>query len=171
KVLWKPSEDVIEKANITAYSRWLEKERGMHATGYPELWAWSVRELEQFQESVWDYFRIMSSGRYSKVLDRRTMPGARWFPGSSLNYAEHIFRERDRGKTAILLKTEQEETGSVSWGELEGRTAAFAASLRSMGVSKGDRVAAYLPNTAEAVIALLACSSVGAVWSSCAPDF
>ena len=113
----------------------------------------------------------MSSERYSKVLDSRTMPGANWFPGSSINYAEHIFRERDHGKTALILKTEQEETGRVSWGELQGKTAAFADSLRSMGVGRGDRVAAYLPNTAEAVIAMLACSSVGAVWSSSAPDF
>ena len=171
RVLWEPSDEVVEEANITAYSRWLEEEKGIHARGYPELWAWSVRELEQFQESVWQYFRVMSSERYSKVLDSRTMPGAKWFPGSSINYAEHIFRERDHGKTALILKTEQEETGRVSWGELQGKTAAFADSLRSMGVGRGDRVAAYLPNTAEAVIAMLACSSVGAVWSSCAPDF
>ncbi|MGD0638804.1 MAG: acetoacetate--CoA ligase [Nitrososphaerales archaeon] len=170
-VLWVPSEEVVESANITAYGRWLETEKGVSARGYPDLWAWSVRELERFQESIWQYFGIDSSEPYSKVLDSRTMPGAKWFPGSSLNYAEHILRGRDPGKTALIIKTEQEETASVSWGELERRTAAFAASLRTMGVGRGDRVAAYLPNTSEAVVAMLACSSVGAVWSSCAPDF
>ena len=121
RVLWAPSEQVIEKANITAYSRWLEEEKGIHARGYPELWAWSVRELESSRSRSGSTSGYMASGRYSKVLDSRTMPGAKWFSGSSLNYAEHIFRERDQGKTAILLKTEQEKVGSVSWGELAGK--------------------------------------------------
>src|ERR1700722_7795058 len=99
------------------------------------------------------------------------MPGARWFPGSKLNYAEHIFRERDPGKTALITKTESEEPADISWSELERKTAAFASSLKAMGLHKGDRVGAYLPNVPETIVAFLACSSIGAIWSSCAPDF
>jgi len=171
RVLWEPSDEVVERANITAYSRWLRDEKGVGAESYTDLQAWSVRELEQFQESVWEYFRMESQGPHAKVLESRTMPGARWFPGSRLNYAEHVFRGKDPGKTALLTKEESGRIGSVTWAELERRTGSFAGSLRRLGVSRGDRVAAYLPNVAETVIALLACSSVGAIWSSCAPDF
>src|ERR1700722_1295800 len=166
KVLWEPSPEVVARANITAYARWLEKEKGVHADGFPELWSWSVQNLEEFQESVWQYFRIKSSEPYTRVLESRAMPGARWFPGSKLNYAEHIFRERDPGKTALITKTESEEPADISWSELERKTAAFASSLKAMGLHKGDRVAAYLPNVPETIVAFLACSSIGAIWSS-----
>ena len=171
RVLWEPSEDVVDGANITAYARWLEKEKGVRAHGYQELWSWSVRELERFQDSVWQYFSVKASQPYAKVLESRVMPGAKWFPGSRLNFAENVFRGRDPGRTALLAKTEGGGLRRVAWSEMTRKTASLAQSLRAMGVEKGDRVAAYLPNIPEAVIALLACSSLGAVWSSCAPDF
>jgi acetoacetyl-CoA synthetase len=171
KVLWEPTHEVVDGANITAFARWLEKEKGVSAEGYPGLWTWSVEEPGRFWESVWQFFRIDSSEPYTATLEIARMPGARWFPGSRLNYAEHIFRGRDPGKTAIISKTESDGLSRTSWGELERRTASFAESLRVMGVEKGDRVAAYLPNVPEAIVALLACSSIGAIWSSCAPDF
>ncbi len=171
KTLWKPSQATIDKANITVFSRWLERECGVRTGSYGELWRWSVDNLESFWESLSKFFGVKWSSPYTTPLESRTMPGAKWFPGGALNYAEHFFAARDPAKTAILAKTETEGLRSVSWSEVERKTAAFAESLRDMGVEKGDRVAAYLPNVPEAVIALLACSSIGAVWSSCAPDF
>jgi acetoacetyl-CoA synthetase len=171
KILWEPTAETIEKANITVYSRWLEGQVDIVPTTYPELWRWSVEELEDFWESVWRYFGLRSSTPHTTALESRTMPGARWFPGSSVNYAEHIFAGRDSGKTAIIWKTEQSEPASVTWQELQRKVGAFAESLTAMGIGKGDRVAAYLPNVPETVISFLACASIGAVWSSCAPDF
>ncbi len=171
KVLWEPTSDGIDKANITRYSRWLEAELDIGPTPYPELWRWSVEELEEFWDSVWRYFKVKSAEPHSAVLERRVMPGASWFPGAKLNYAEHVLSGRDPGKTAILTKTEGDELGALSWDEVGKKTAAFAESLRGLGVRKGDRVAAYLPNVPETVMSMLACASIGAVWSSCAPDF
>src|SRR5208282_5621076 len=171
KVLWTPSSEIVEKANITEYARWLEVEKLVSPRLYEGLWSWSVANLEAFWESVWDYYRVSSSARFTRVLESRSMPGARWFRGAKLNYAEHTFRGRDPSGTAIISKTESSDVKSTTWGELESRTGAFAETLRRLGVRSGDRVAAYLPNTAEAVIAMLATASIGAVWSSCAPDF
>ncbi|MGA2666343.1 MAG: acetoacetate--CoA ligase [Nitrososphaerales archaeon] len=160
KTLWEPSQETVDRANMTSYARWLESERGVVPVGYPELWAWSTAHLEEFWESIADYFGVALSDRSGPVLESRTMPGARWFPAASLNYAEQTFRGRDPSGTAILTKTEAGGIGRVAWGDLERRTAAFAASLRGMGIGRGDRVAAYLPNGAEAVEAFLACASI-----------
>src|SRR4029453_1573471 len=133
----------------------------------------SVTDLEGFWATVWEYCGIRASKPYERVLRKREMPGAEWFPGAELNYAEHILRhaaDRPEGP-AILHQSEVRPLGEVSWAELQEKTAALAAGLREMGVGRGDRVAAYLPNVPEAVIALLACASIGAVWSSCSPDF
>jgi acetoacetyl-CoA synthetase len=140
-------------------------------TSYADLWRWSVEELEDFWESVWSYFGVRPGSRFSAVLEDKAMPGARWFPGSSLNYAEHIFGGRDPAKTAIISKTEQSGPAELTWGELESKVGAFARSLKGLGVERGERVSAYLPNVPETVISFLACASIGAVWSSCAPDF
>jgi acetoacetyl-CoA synthetase len=171
KTLWEPSGEVVETANITDFGRWLAEKKGVRAQGYPDLWSWSVAELEQFQESVWQYFRVAASEPYTKVLESRRMPGALWFPGSKLNFAQHVFRDRDPSKIAMLARTETGAARDVSWSELERKTGAMESSLKEMGVRPGDRVAAYLPNTPEAVISMLACASLGAIWSSCAPDF
>jgi len=171
KILWEPTAETIDKANITAYSRWLEGTVDIQATTYPELWRWSVEELEDFWESLWTYFGVRSGTPHSTALVSRKMPGAQWFPGSTLNYAEHIFAGRDPAKTALISKTEQTEPSTMTWEELQRKVGALSESLRSLGVGNGDRVAAYLPNVPETVVSLLACASIGAVWSSCAPDF
>ena len=161
----------MRKANVTGYMAWLAENAGVEARKYEDLWTWSVTDIEDFWESIWRFFNVRSSAPYQAILDSRKMPGARWFRGARLNYAEHVFRERDPSSPAVVSKVEEGPLRETSWGELEGAAGALEASLEEMGVAKGDRVAAYLPNIPEAIVALLACSSVGAVWSSCAPDF
>ena len=130
-----------------------------------------MAELEEFWGSIWDFFDVRSSGPYERVLAERTMPGARWFEGAELNYAEHVFRDRDPATLAVQHASELRELASSRWGELERQVAAAAAGLRALGVERGDRVVAYVPNTPEALVAFLATASIGAVWSSCSPDF
>jgi acetoacetyl-CoA synthetase len=171
--LWEPSEDFKQNARISEYMAWLKSEKGLTFEDYSGLWQWSVTDLEDFWASVWEYCGVEASKPYERVLGNREMPGAEWFTGAELNYAWHVLKHAE-GRTddpAIMHKSEVRPLGEVSWGELHDRTAALAAGLRAMGVERGDRVAAYLPNVPEAVIALLACASIGAVWSSCSPDF
>jgi acetoacetyl-CoA synthetase len=151
--------------------RWLEAERGLRFDGYEELWRWSVDDLEGFWGSIWDFFNVQADGDRSRVLASRGMPGAKWFPDTSLNYAEHVFAGKDDAETAILHASELRDLTELSWGELRAQVAALAAGLRGLGVQRGDRVVAYLPNIPEAIVAFLATASVGAVWSSCSPDF
>jgi acetoacetyl-CoA synthetase len=169
--LWEPSAERVERATMTRYMRWLERERGLSLGSYEELWNWSVQELEDFWASIWDFFEVRSSGSFERVVSDRTMPGTRWFEGAELNYAEHVFRDRDARAIAVQHASELRDLDALSWGELEGRVAAAAAGLRALGVERGDRVVAYLPNTPEALIAFLATAATGAVWSSCSPDF
>jgi acetoacetyl-CoA synthetase len=170
-LLWEPSEGFKEKARISHYMKWLEDEKDLSFEDYAELWEWSVTDLEGFWASIWEYCGVKASKPYERVLARREMPGTEWFPGTELNYAEHFFRNAPSDEPAILHQSEIRPLGQMSWRELRERTAALAAGLKSMGVERGDRVVAYLPNIPEAIIALLACSSIGAVWSSCSPDF
>jgi acetoacetyl-CoA synthetase len=172
ELLWKPSAVAIERSRITAFMRWLEAERGLGPfAGYAELYRWSVEDLDGFWQAIWDYFEVQADGDPEPVLSSREMPRAHWFPNVSLNYAERAFAGRDPAQTAILHASELRGLESVSWGELGQRVAALAAGLAAMGVGRGDRVVAYLPNLAEATIAFLATASIGAVWSSCSPDF
>jgi acetoacetyl-CoA synthetase len=167
KLLWEPGPGFVRRTNMHAYMKWLEK-RGQRFEGYEELWRWSVEDLEGFWGSVWKYFELAEADY--PVLAERKMPGARWFEGSELNFAERVFK-RPRDGAALIAKAEKRGERTVTWQELERRVGAFASSLRGMGVGPGDRVAAYLPNSPEAVVAFLACASVGAVWSCCSPDF
>jgi acetoacetyl-CoA synthetase len=171
--LWEPSDERRERATITRYARWLRDERGaeIDPDDYNALWQWSVDELEAFWASIWDFFEVEASQPYDTVLSDSSMPGAEWFPGARLNYAQHMFRGKDADEVAIRHASELRELDEWTWGELRARTAAIAAGLRSLGVEPGDRVVAYLPNIAEAVAAFLACASIGATWSSCSPDF
>ena len=168
--LWEPSAERIERSNMTRYMRWLERERGLAFGSYAELWEWSVEAVEDFWASIWDFFEVRSTP-YERVLAERVMPGARWFEGAELNYAEHVFRDRDPDSLAVQHASELHELAELTWGELEARVAATAAGLRDLGVGRGDRVVAYLPNGPEALVAFLATASIGAVWSSCSPDF
>ena len=157
---------------MTAYMRWLEAERGLDFGGdYHALWRWSVESIEDFWASIWDYFEVAATRPYSAVLSGHAMPGARWFEGAELNYAEHLFRDKRDDAVAILHASELRELSELTWAQLRDRVARTAAGLRAMGVERGDRVVAYLPNIPEALIAFCATASLGAVWSSCSPDF
>ena len=172
ELLWSPSPEAIESSHLTAWARWLKKRGvGPDSEEYGDLWAWSTGQPEEFWQSIWDYFDVLHDGEPESVLSSHEMPGAKWFEGTSLNYAEHIFRDRDPDQIAIYAATETRPMESISWGELRSRVAAAAAGLKSMGVGPGDRVAAYLPNSHETVVAFLATVSLGASWSSCSPDF
>ncbi len=170
-VLWEPSEAFKKATMLERYMRWLGKRTGRAFESYEALWQWSVSDLDGFWGSLWDFFDIQASTPYQQVLGRREMPGAEWFTGAQLNYAEHVFRRRDRRGPALLAKSEGAPLRCVSWEELSLQVAALAATLRELGVHQGDRVVAYLPNIPQAVVALLACVSLGAVWSCCPPEF
>ena len=169
--LWEPSAEAIERSQLTAYVRWLAEARSVEVSDYESLWRWSVDELEDFWQTIWDYFRVEAGGDHSRVLVERKMPGARWFEGAELNYAEHVFRGKGDDEVAAQYASELVELTEITWGELRERVAAVAGGLRAFGVTAGDRVVAYLPNGPHALIAFLATSSIGAIWSSCSPDF
>ncbi|HYQ79112.1 MAG TPA: acetoacetate--CoA ligase [Solirubrobacterales bacterium] len=171
ELLWEPSAALVERSRLTEFMRWLERERGLSFDGYAELWQWSVDDLEGFWGAIWGFFDVQADGDPSPVLGSREMPGAKWFPNTSLNYAEHVFAGKDDAEVAILHASELRELGELSWGELRRQVAATAAGLRRLGVGRGDRVVAYVPNVPEAIVAFLAAASIGAVWSSCSPDF
>jgi acetoacetyl-CoA synthetase len=171
KLLWQPGREQVEHSRLTAYVRWLEATRGLSFRDYNALWAWSVGDVEAFWASLWEYFAVQAGTPYERVLGRREMPGAEWFPGSQLSYAQHIFRGRDDAGTAIVHASELRPQAELTWGELRAQTAAVARGLRALGVGPGDRVVGYMPNIPETISAFLACASIGAVWSSCSPDF
>ena len=170
-LLWQPSEAAIERATMTRYMNWLERERGLAFEGYAALWEWSVSDLEAFWSSIWDFFEVEASKPYDRVLGAREMPGAVWFPGAELSYAEHILHGKDDGEVAVVHASELRDTAELTWGELRTGVARVAAGLRELGIGRGDRMVAYMPNIPETLVAFLACSSLGAVWSSCSPDF
>ncbi|MBA2878276.1 acetoacetyl-CoA synthetase [Anoxybacillus kamchatkensis] len=169
-ILWTPTKEQIEQSSVKKYMNWLEANKGLRFESHAELWKWSVEKLEQFWETVWEYGEIQSSAPYTCVLEERKMPRANWFPGARLNYAEHIFRNM-KEKPALLFRSERVSLREVTWEELKQQTEAVASALKKLGVKQGDRVVAYMPNIPETVVAFLACASIGAIWSSCSPDF
>jgi acetoacetyl-CoA synthetase len=172
ELLWEPSPEAVERSNMTRYMRWLEAERGLRFDGdYHELWRWSTAELEQFWASIWDFCAVRASTPYERVLGERAMPGAVWCPGARLNYAENLLAGKPTERLAIQHASELRELDSLSWGELREQVARAASALRALGIGPGDRVVAYMPNLPETVVALLASASIGAIWSSCSPDF
>jgi acetoacetyl-CoA synthetase len=170
-LLWEPPAELKENAAITRYMGWLKENKNLSFADYGELWEWSVTDVEGFWSSLWEYLDVKASKPYDRVLTTREMPGAEWFPGVELNYAEHAFRNARADEPALVHKSEIRPLGETRWGELRANVAAFSAGLREMGVERGDRVVAYMPNVPEAVVAFLACASLGAVWSSGSPDF
>ena len=170
-ILWEPSAELVENARLTEYRRWLAAERGVELDGYEALWRWSVEDLEAFWRSIWDYFGVRSSQPPGDVLADRTMPGAKWFPGTQVNYAEHVLSGKPEDRVAILHQSELRPLSEMTWGELLDLTGRIRAGLVAAGVGRGDRVAAYLPNIPETVAALMAVASLGAIWSSAAPEF
>jgi len=169
-VLWRPNADQISQTRLAAYMDWLRTEQGLDFQDYQSLWQWSVDELEAFWSSIWRFFDIQADGDPSRVLAEERMPGARWFPDTRLNYAEHVFRNATDTRPALLARSEGRELRQVPWAELERSVGALAATLRGLGVEPGDRVVSYMPNLPETVVAFLACASIGAVWSSCSPE-
>ena len=170
-LLWEPSAAFREASTMADYLRWLERERGLRFDDYASLWRWSVDDLEGFWSSVVDYYEIPLRGQWSRVLGDATMPGATWFEGAELNYAEALVRRLAPDRPALLFASEREPLREISGAAFEASVAAAAAGLRRLGVGRGDRVAAVIPNVPEAVIAMVACASIGAIWSSCSPDF
>jgi acetoacetyl-CoA synthetase len=171
KQLWEPDEAFVQRTRMRAYMAWLEDERGVRARTYDELWRWSVKDLDGFWSSIAAYFDLRFAAQPRAVLGRREMPGAEWFPGAELSYPEHVFRDRDEDAVAIRHASELRPLAQMTWGELRELTGRIQGGLRALGVGRGDRVAAYLPNIPETIAAFFAVSGLGAVWSSCSPDF
>jgi acetoacetyl-CoA synthetase len=171
--LWEPTAQDRERAEMTRFMRWAGERTGRAFADYGELWRWSVSEIEEFWAAVWEYCGVRASRPYERVLDSREMPGARWFQGAELNYAENMLQRRDRDPdaVAVLHASELRELNSLTWRELTTQVADVAAGLRALGVGRGDRVVAYMPNIPETLVALLAVASIGAIWSSAAPEF
>ncbi|MFN2187988.1 MAG: AMP-binding protein, partial [Candidatus Promineifilaceae bacterium] len=169
--LWTPSKKTIERANITEYMLWLRGAHNLRFDSYKELWRWSVEDLEDFWQSIWEYFSIVASDQPQSILAGPNMPRARWFEGARLNYAENFFARKFPDRPAIIHVDESGVRREISWAEIESKTAALAAAMKAYGVGKGDRVVAYLPHIPETIIALFAAASIGAIWSSCSPDF
>src|ERR1051326_893706 len=178
-ILWEPGREEIERARITGSRGWLGSERGSALGGgtgpaaYRELWEWSVTEPGRFWDSLWDYFGILGDRGDGPVLSGTTMPDVTWFPGATLNYARNALRTAatDPARIAVIARDEAGNQSDLTYGELAAEVARVAAGLRELGVTRGDRVAAYLPNVPAALIGLLATASLGAIWSSCSPDF
>jgi acetoacetyl-CoA synthetase len=169
-----PTQTDIERARITDYARWLSARIGVSTDGgYRELWQWSVADPGEFWSSIWDYFGVLGSRGDGPVLRGGPMPDVRWFSGSTLNYARNALRaaRTDPDRTAIIYRSEAGHHGSLSYAELDEQVATVRAGLIALGVRRGDRVAAYLPNSPQALIGLLATASLGAIWTSCSPDF
>lgn len=169
--LWAPSPLFKEKSNLTHYCRWLEHNRQLSFSDYNELWQWSVAHPEDFWKSIADYFKVKFHSPPKRIISGEAMPKTKWFEGATLNYSEHIFRNKTDRHPAVYFASERQQTISISWAELEKKTAAVQQFLKKYGVKAGDSVAAYLPNIPEATISFLAANALGAVWSSCSPDF
>jgi acetoacetyl-CoA synthetase len=151
--------------------QWLVQHRNLHFRNYDALWEWSVTELEAFWHSIWDYFGVQASAPFSKVLGRRDMPGAEWFPGARLNYAGYVLARERPNATALISVREGEPLQRMSWAEFGSQVRILATQLRRLGVRPGDRVVAVLPNAPQAAIATIATTSIGAIWSCCGPDY
>jgi len=185
--LWQPTQADRERAEMTRFMRWVAERRGHDFDGYEDLWRWSVQEIEDFWASIWEFCEVRSSKTYEQPLAERRMPGARWFAGAELNYAENLLaplrfegagaragdgpRPSRAEHVAVVHSSELRELDELTWGELTAQVAAAAAGLRSLGVGRGDRVVAYMPNIPETLVAFLATASIGAIWSSAAPEF
>ncbi|GAA5234464.1 acetoacetate--CoA ligase [Verticiella sediminum] len=168
--VWTPTAEQVAAANLSAFTDWLARERGLRFADYDALWRWSTTEIEAFWQAAWDYLDVHSPTPHETVLAERVMPGARWFPGARVNFVDQVFRHATTQRPAIVFRGEDGRAGEWSWAELQRQAAALAARLRALGVTPGDRVVAYLPNLPETIVALLGCASVGAVWSVCSPD-
>src|SRR5688572_27827519 len=170
-LLWEPSQSFRHGSNLWQYMEWLKSEYRIHFTDYSSLWKWSVDNPDEFWESLWKYFDIVHEGSYTSVMSPDEMPFVKWFDGTRLSYAEHVFRNFSEETPAIVFKSESSAVKTIRWEQLKSDTSALQSTLRDNGVEMGDTVAAYLPCIPEATVAFLATNSLGAIWSSCSPDF
>jgi acetoacetyl-CoA synthetase len=170
--LYDPAPEIVQSARVWRFLHWLRTEKGVDLAGWPELYDWSVSSLEDFWASIWEYFHVVAHRPYTTVLEQRVMPGARWFPGALLNYAEHCFGNPDQRDTvAVIAYSQTRAPTELTFAELADQVRRVRAGLQRLGVGRGDRVAAYLPNIPETLVAFLATASLGATWASCAPEF
>ncbi|NSW87758.1 MAG: acetoacetate--CoA ligase [Syntrophobacteraceae bacterium] len=171
KILWQPSKQRIEKTNMYGFMQYVNRRHGKEFRAYPELYEWSVTDIPAFWASVWDHGEVLCSSPYTRVVDDISkMPGAEWFIGARLNFAENLLRFRD-DRVALTFKGEDSNSVSITYAELYDRVGRLAESLREAGISVGDRIVGFMPNMIETVIAMLATTALGAIWSSCSPDF
>lgn len=172
--LWTPTAERVEKSNFTSYLQFLDKEKNLKFRSYAELHHWSVIETAPFWESLWQFFKIEASTPYRQVIGEKRplkgVPRPEWFPGARLNFAQNLLRYRDDQIALIAIK-ESGERKTITYKELYQKVARCASALKKAGVKTGDRVAGYVPNCAESIVAMLAATSLGAIWSSCSPDF
>ena len=169
EVLWEPSAQTFRDCRMARYVRWLADRYGLTFDGYPDLWRWSTRDLPAFWRSVWEYFGVLADGDPTRVLVEQTMPGTHWFPDVRLNYAENILCGDDE-QIVVTAISQTRATITLTRAQLREQVARAAAGLRRLGVGPGDRVVGYLPNIPEALVAMLATTSIGAVWAVCAPE-
>ena len=172
QVLWTPRAGAMTSSRVGRFIGWLDDNRGVRVNGYDELWRWSVSELESFWGAAWEYFGVRAHAPYEQVLSGHEMPGAKWFTGARLNYAEHALGpEKDRDEVAVIAHSQTRAPIVLTFGELREQVARARAGLERLGVKRGDRVVAYMPNIPETLIAFLATASLGAIWAACAPEF
>jgi acetoacetyl-CoA synthetase len=172
QVLWTPRGGALTSSQVGRFISWLRENRGVQLSGYADLWQWSVSDLESFWSAAWDFFGIRAHTPYEQVLSGHEMPGAKWFTGSHLNYAEHALGpEEDRDQVAVLAHSQTRAPIVLTFGELRDQVARARAGLERLGVKRGDRVVAYMPNIPETLVAFLATASLGAIWATCAPEF
>jgi acetoacetyl-CoA synthetase len=170
-ILWRPRPHDIEGANVTHFMGWLDRRRGIAHKTWNDLWEWSVRDLDAFWSAVWEYYGVVATRRPDQIISDDAMPHTRWFVGAQLNYAQNVLASAPRTRPALIEITEDAAPREWSATELAGKVGALSRHLLELGVTPGDRVAAYLPNTPEAVVGLLATTAIGAVWASCGPEF
>jgi acetoacetyl-CoA synthetase len=171
-ILWTPRADWRDTTEVGRLMHWLRDNRGVELADYDDLWRWSVTDLEGFWGGLWDFYGIRARERYERVLGRRTMPGAEWFTGARLNYAEHLVgREDDLDRVAVVARSQTRPPRELTFGELRELAGRVRAGLQRLGVGRGDRVAAYMPNIPETLAAFIATASLGAIWATCAPEF
>jgi acetoacetyl-CoA synthetase len=169
--LWTMPADEQAQTRLADFMQWLKDKHALEFADYDALWRWSASETAAFWEAIWQYFDVKSYSHYENILSKKPMPHAEWFEGATLNYAEHIFRNKTDKTPALQFASETQPLSNITWDALEGQVLAVANFLRQQGVEKGDCVVGYLPNIPEAVVAFLATASIGAIWSSCSPDF
>lgn len=169
-MLWQPDAETRERANLTRFGAWLAEHHGAPDSDYAALWQWSIDQPGEFWRGLAEYFEVMPLGATSVALADATMPGASWFPGTALNYVDVAWRHAGRDGPAVICQPEQGDAVTLSWPELRRQAMALANTLRGLGVTRGDRVVAYLPNIPECIVAFHATAAIGATWSVCSPD-